>query len=126
MNVTPLIDVLLVLLIIFMLITPTKSVGLGAEVPMPDRNDGQADEPNRAIVVQVGNDAALHINSEPVDVENLGARLLQIFKARPERVLFVQAGGDTEFQHVARVVDIAKGAAIDHVGLLTAKLDPPR
>lgn len=126
LNVTPLIDILLVLLIIFMVITPPRTLGLSAALPQPG-GDPPANHPaDRSVVIQLSGDSDLRINTEPIRLADLGARLLDIFKTRAERVVFVQAGADTEFQYVAQVVDIAKGASIDHVGLLTAQLDPAR
>ncbi|MBN9658853.1 MAG: biopolymer transporter ExbD [Acidobacteria bacterium] len=124
LNVTPLIDILLVLLIIFMVITPARTLGLSAALPQATTDPPAGDTPDRAIVIQLAGDSDLRINTEPIRLPDLGPRLLDIFKTRAERVVFVQAGADTEFQYVAQVVDIAKGASIDHVGLLTARLNP--
>lgn len=120
LNVTPLIDILLVLLIIFMVITPDRTHGLAAELPQPaDNTRLPGGDDYRSIVIQVAGPSEIRLNTEPVDVRDLQARLLDIFKTRAERVVFVQATADTEFQHVAHVVDIAKAAQIDHVGLMT-------
>lgn len=121
-NMTPLIDVLLVLLIIFMVIAPTRTVGLEAAVPQPAHDRPESLGPDRSVVVQIDKNLALTINSEPVDLERLGNRLVEIFKARAERVVFVKADRDVEFQHVARTIDIAKDAGIQTVGLLGDKL----
>ena len=114
-NVTPLIDVLLVLLIIFMVITPTQSVGLGAAIPQPASDSRNAE---RTVVVQIDKQLGVSINSEPVTMERLGDRLGEIFRSRAERVVFVKADREVEFLHVARAIDIAKGAGITTVGLL--------
>ena len=118
MNVTPLIDVLLVLLIIFMVITPTQPVGLGAVIPEPSPDQPRITGPDRTIVLQIDRALGITINSESTDLEHLGQRLADIFKARAERVVFVKADPDLEFGHVARAIDILKGAGIDTVGLL--------
>jgi biopolymer transport protein TolR len=118
MNVTPLIDVLLVLLIIFMVITPNQPVGLQATIPQQSSDQANAGAPDRTIVVQIDKDLAVTINSEPTDMARLGDRLAMIFKSRAERVVFVRADPDVEFRHVARAIDIAKGASVDRIGLL--------
>src|ERR1035438_1813413 len=114
-NVTPLIDVLLVLLIIFMVITPVVPQGLPASIPQPSRNSGV----DRTIVIRVEANGALWINSEPVTMETLGARLAKIYETRAERVAFVQGDGSLEFGEVVRVIAIAKGAGADFVGLMS-------
>ena len=119
-NVTPLIDVLLVLLIIFMVITPVTPKGLTASIPQPQQSAGKS--PERTIVIQVsGHD--LRINNETVPVETLGTRLAEIFKTRAERVAFVQGDANVEFRGIARVIDIARSAGVDRVGLLPGSTD---
>lgn len=118
MNVTPLIDVLLVLLIIFMVITPLRPVGLNALVPQPSPETPEIAGPDRTVVVQIDRNLAITINSEPTDIERLGSRLAEIFKSRAEKAVFVKADSGIEFQHVAKAIDIARGAGIDRIGLL--------
>jgi len=122
-NVTPLIDVLLVLLIIFMVITPLTPKGLESLVPQPapPNQNNQADV--RTVVVTVDKDHKLLINQEESNYEKLGARLEEIFKTRAERVIFVKGDPAVEFQWVAKAIDIAKGAGLDKVGLMTPKME---
>lgn len=117
-NMIPLIDILLVLLIIFMVITPIRSVGLDALIPQEPDTPIVNRADHRAVVVQIDRDLALRINHEAVSESQLAARLMDIFKTRAERVIFVQADADVEFQHVARAMDVARNAGIDKVGLL--------
>jgi biopolymer transport protein TolR len=128
-NVTPLIDVLLVLLIIFMVITPLTPKGLEALVPQPPPPNQKTEPTDRTVVVQVLQNPGqskpkLKINQEDVSWDNLSSRLTDIFKTRAERVMFVKADDDIEFQNVANVIDTAKGTqVVDKVGLITAKIE---
>jgi len=123
-NMTPMIDVLLVLIIIFMVITPLSPKGLEAIIPQPaPPNVKQTAADTRTVVIVVNKDKSLMINQEPTDKANLGPRLEEIFKTRAERVVFVKGDPDLEFRDVADAIDIAHGAGIDKVGLMTAKVE---
>lgn len=125
MNVTPLIDVLLVLIIIFMVITPLTPLGLDALVPQPNPNKNEINKEvlNRTIVVSIDASRQIKINQDPVDIRMLGSRLEDIFKTRNDRIMFVKGDDILAFGDVAAVIDIAKGAGIDKIGLITQKIE---
>ena len=127
MNVVPLIDILLVLLIIFMVITPLTPKGLDTLVPQPNPNQQQNQElENKTVVVQVLTNGKVKINNEDATWEgpgSLGPRIEQIFKERAEKIAFVKGDNDVLFAEVARAIDIMRGAGIEKIGLITAKLE---
>jgi biopolymer transport protein TolR len=125
-NVTPLIDVLLVLIIVFMVVVSmSKEKGLNAQIPQPSDKEQPA-QVDSTIVIQVAWSQpnqlpVLKINRENVKWEDLQTRLHDIFKLRAERVAFVRGDDDIDFQYVADVIDLAHGAGVERVGLLTQK-----
>jgi biopolymer transport protein ExbD len=121
---TPMIDVLLVLIIIFMVITPLTPKGLEALVPQPPPpNQKPSESDQRTVVIVINKDHTMMINQDPIDDKMLGGRLADIFKTRAERVVFIKGDPSIEFQYVARAIDIAHGAGLDKVGLMTAKVE---
>jgi biopolymer transport protein TolR len=124
-NIVPLIDVLLVLIIIFMVITPTISQGLDTIVPQPSPPN-QKEDPNllnKTIVVVVSAGGDVSINQDKYTWDQLGPMLSKIFAERAEKVAFVKGDDNTEFADVARAISIMRDAGIDHVGLITNKVE---
>jgi len=124
MNVTPLIDVLLVLIITFMVVTNLTPNGLDAIAPQPRPPQKQTEEiDTHTVVVSVDQNRVIKINQTQVDKSLLGSQLEDIFKTRNERIVFIKGDATLPFQNVADVIDICKGAGIDKIGLITAKLE---
>lgn len=126
MHVVPLIDILLVLLIIFMVISPRVPVGLSVVLPEPPDEILGPPEPVDVVVVQVLRDGSLRINQQPVAWRDLQARLEAVFKLRASRVAFVRGDGEIEFGAVARAIDVMRGSGITSVGLMTPELENSR
>ncbi len=128
-NVTPLIDVLLTLIIMFMLVVSMdKEYQEKAQIPQPDQKQTPVEGQSRTIVIEVvwttkGQPPTVKINREDVRWEDLEIRLAQIYLKRAEKVAFVRGDADVDFQYVADVIDVAHHAGVQRVGLLTKEQD---
>ncbi len=126
-NVTPMIDVLLTLLVIFMVITPLTPKGESAAIPQPPPKKERPQNNSRAVVVQIlvgpGGEPQLKVNQEQITWDKLQPRLEDIFKTRAEKVMFVKADDSLPWSDVAQVIDMAHGAGVDKVGLITSKVE---
>lgn len=121
-NITPYIDILLVLLIIFMVITPVRQMDLDVKVPQTSQNDQPgAIDPN-VIVVSIGESAQIAINQEGTTIGQLGSKLQEIYSKRANKNMFVSASAKLPYGDVVKVIDIAKGAGVGDIGLLTEEI----
>lgn len=117
-NITPYIDILLVLLIIFMVITPIRQMDLDVKVPQTSNDTEGAIDPS-VIVVSIDESAQIAINQEETTIARLGAQLQEIYSARANKNMFISASAKLPYGDVVRVIDIAKGAGVGDIGLLT-------
>ena len=122
-NIVPLIDVLLVLLVIAMIVLPHGRKGLTAELPQPAPQGPELQVRLEPLVLEVLEDGSLRINRQPVGWDALQARLETILGARANRTVFLRGDRGLEFQVVARVIDIMNAAGVSSVGLMTPGLD---
>jgi biopolymer transport protein TolR len=122
-NITPYIDILLVLLIIFMVITPTKQLDLEVKVPQEaPKTDKPLPLPPGLIVVSMSDTAQLAINQEPISITELSNKLTEIYSARANKNMFISASAKLPYGDVVKIIDIAKGAGVQDVGLLTEEI----
>ena len=127
-NVTPLIDVLLVLLIIFMVIVPITPKGLNTLIPQPPKDKTQQQDNERTIVVQVlgdgqGGHISYKINDDDFAKSALEPKLEEIFSTRNEKVMFVKGTQDVDYGKVAEVIDMGHQANVDNIGLITPRVE---
>jgi biopolymer transport protein ExbD/biopolymer transport protein TolR len=126
MNVTPLVDVVLVLLIIFMVLAPVLTEAFDVRLPPKDDKDeqlDQANDPNKPLVLHIAEDGTLDVNTVVLDKDELSDRLHRMFNARPDNLLYLDGADQARYGAVLEAVDLARHGGASPVVMITKKLE---